>query len=468
MNNDRPLPSDQFAEEAAVAAVMVDPDAADGLLGMLRPTAFVGEKHAAVWQAARDIWQTHGPEAVNQITVAHRLSELGQLEDVGGQVWLSDLIRRLPTALGAEHYGQVVATEAHKRRLILELRRAEQSLFGAECDPVAVSSSLIDRVSRIQSARTRPISRLAWDVAADYEPHLNAWLNNPSALLGPSWGYSYLDAATHGMRPCVGMLLARTGTGKSLLMMNIARNVTAQNEYVLMFTTEMSDLDSFARNMYMNAGVNPARATARGYVLPAEQTAVQEAFESTRGLPLVLSGGSWELSAIVSDVKRRKLELGCRVVLIDHLDYIRAGKLDGTEKIIEIMRTLVKLADDLQVCILFVSHSTKAGLQEVWPRLSHAKWAGEKETDSAIGISLAPAKWVPGAGWVPVERSEAALMRRWGILVVRMSLEKNRFGFEGDSYHIQDWTRGGIVLEVTEAEAQDYCAQYVAQGRRNV
>lgn len=83
-------PHDVEAEEAVIAASMVDPDAIYRIAPILKPSDFFREKNAWVYQACVDLWTRD--EAINQITVAHELARADRLEDAGGQAYLADTI----------------------------------------------------------------------------------------------------------------------------------------------------------------------------------------------------------------------------------------------------------------------------------------------------------------------------------------------------------------------------------------
>ena len=110
-------PHDIEAEEACVAAALVSSEAVDAL-EFVRPEMLFREKNGWIWAAILDIARGRdvadartGRNAggyVNTITVAHQLLAGDRLVEVGGQSYLNDLIRRLPTAVGAEFYGRIV------------------------------------------------------------------------------------------------------------------------------------------------------------------------------------------------------------------------------------------------------------------------------------------------------------------------------------------------------------------------
>ena len=88
-------PHDIEAEEACIAALLVDPGALDAMAPAVTSPDFFREHHGWIFAAAQAIRGRN--EQVNQITVAHELAVRGQLVDIGGQSFMADLVRRLPT-----------------------------------------------------------------------------------------------------------------------------------------------------------------------------------------------------------------------------------------------------------------------------------------------------------------------------------------------------------------------------------
>ena len=109
-------PHDIEAEEAVVASILVDPEAIYHVAPILKPSDFFREKNGWVYEACLSLWSRD--EAINQITVAHELARQERLEPAGGQSYLADIIRTLPTSLGAEFYAGLVKRDSTYRGLI--------------------------------------------------------------------------------------------------------------------------------------------------------------------------------------------------------------------------------------------------------------------------------------------------------------------------------------------------------------
>ena len=140
-------PHDIEAEEAVIASLMVDPQAMLAVQGIIKPADFFREKNGWVYDSACRLWNRD--EVINQITVAHELASRDQLEEVGGQVFLADVIRRLPTSLGAEFYARIVKRDSMYRGLIHAATGILQMAYEApaEIDDVfSKSENLLQRL----------------------------------------------------------------------------------------------------------------------------------------------------------------------------------------------------------------------------------------------------------------------------------------------------------------------------------
>jgi hypothetical protein len=125
-------PQDVAAEEAALGAAMLDPDACAEVLDRLAAEDFYRPAHRTVFEAIRALHRQGRP--VDAVTVGGELSAAGVLADVGGGPFLHTLIASVPTAAAAGTYAAQVAKLSRCRRLIDAGYRIAQ-LAGEETDP---------------------------------------------------------------------------------------------------------------------------------------------------------------------------------------------------------------------------------------------------------------------------------------------------------------------------------------------
>lgn len=114
---EEPLPPHNVqAEEAVLAALMVNPDALAAVTPLLTAGMFFRTANGHVYTAILAAAQRYSH--INMITVAHELAREGKLDDVGGLRFLSTIITNLMTAGAPEAYAAIIRECAGRRDMI--------------------------------------------------------------------------------------------------------------------------------------------------------------------------------------------------------------------------------------------------------------------------------------------------------------------------------------------------------------
>ena len=109
-------PHDERAEESVIGSLLIDGDAIVSAVGILQPEDFYRERNRWCYEACLELWDSN--EAINPVTVGHRLAMMNRLEDVGGPAYLGHLVSYVPTSAHLEHYARIVSRTHTLRRLI--------------------------------------------------------------------------------------------------------------------------------------------------------------------------------------------------------------------------------------------------------------------------------------------------------------------------------------------------------------
>src|SRR5688572_10064376 len=96
--------------------MMLSGEAIAAVIETLRPEDFYRSAHERIYRACLDLYGKGEP--VDAITVVEDLKRKGQLGDVGGHLYLHNLVETVPTPASAKHYALIVAELALLRRLI--------------------------------------------------------------------------------------------------------------------------------------------------------------------------------------------------------------------------------------------------------------------------------------------------------------------------------------------------------------
>jgi replicative DNA helicase len=144
------MPTNVEAEEAILGGILIDPEAISRIAELLRPEFFAISAHQVIYRSALTLFFQGQP--TDLMTVTTWLADRNQLEPIGGQTKLAQLVDRTVSAVNIDQYAILVEDKYQRRRLIeagnnivqlgyetstpLEtvLDRAEQQVFGITQD----------------------------------------------------------------------------------------------------------------------------------------------------------------------------------------------------------------------------------------------------------------------------------------------------------------------------------------------
>ena len=171
MQSDRLPPQNIEAEEAILGGILLDPEAINRVTESLRPDYFAIQAHQIIYKAMLQLYSQGQP--TDLMTVTSLLSDHNQLEKIGGQAKIVQLLQRTVSAVNIDQYAVLVAEKYIRRKLIqagneifdlgfqaatkLEtiLDQAEQKIFALaqnkpQRDLVAISDTLVDTFTDIE------------------------------------------------------------------------------------------------------------------------------------------------------------------------------------------------------------------------------------------------------------------------------------------------------------------------------
>lgn len=140
-------PHDISAEEAVVAAMLLDEEAYSRVGATLEPQDFFREHNGWIFAAARALDVRR--ERITLQTLAHELDLMGKLDAAGGEPYLIDVAGRYFTAVGVEAHARIVARTAFYRRLIAAAQQITHVAYSAPPDEQRVASVVTEMLEGI-------------------------------------------------------------------------------------------------------------------------------------------------------------------------------------------------------------------------------------------------------------------------------------------------------------------------------
>ncbi|MCC6383140.1 MAG: replicative DNA helicase [Dehalococcoidia bacterium] len=386
-------PHDIEAEEAVVAALLVDSEAVFAVSPILKPVDFFREKNGWIYDACLALWERD--EAINQITVAHELARKGLLEECGGQTYLAETIRNLPTSLGAAFYARIVKRDATYRGLIHAATGIMQMAYEAPAEIETVFSRAEELIQRLRGGENfRDFVHISQLLQAYLDEDVEAVERRQLAAI--QTGFNDLDQLLGGLkRSDLVIVGARPSVGKSSFALGIARNAALnQHANVVFFSLEMSAEQLAIRLLSAESEVDNTRLRLGQQTELEERRIIRASGELSEAN--IWFDDSPVLSAAELRAKARRLhgEKGVDLIVIDYLQLMQGESFGHRENRVQeisyISRTLKALARELDVPIIALAQLSRA-IENRHPRtpmLSDLRDSGSIEQDADVVMFL--------------------------------------------------------------------------------
>lgn len=383
------------AEKSVLGAVLLDQRHLDSLHTdeHLRPEHFYREQLGFVFGAMLAL-QSAGRK-IDHLTVADALRDRGQLDQVGGQTAVEELVAWVPASGHAREYGRIVRNLALARSLMTAtyeiqadvaerpgagdelLEHAERHIFALRAGQELANVTTLAAAAAEEVDRLDEASRAGRTV-----PGLTSSLPGLDKMLG---GFA-------GGRLYV--LAARPSMGKSLLAGQISLHVAGKERARVLFASlEMSAGELAQRHFVATTGVSPDKLRL-GRLNADDWPPVLQSAAEAEHLPvhIVDDGGvtASSLRARARQIAVRHGKLG--LIVVDHLT-LMAGtdkRMGAYDRVSENSRALKILARELDVPVIVVAQLNRGveARPDKRPLLSDLRESGRVEEDADVVLML--------------------------------------------------------------------------------
>jgi replicative DNA helicase len=386
---ERVPPHNLEAEESVLGAMMLSGDAIADVIEIVRPADFYRSANSKIYDTLREIYGRGDP--VDAITAVEELKRRSLLEEVGGHLYISELVERVPTPQAAASYARIVAEAALLRRLISAAADIMDLAFSVPEEPERVADEAEQRIYDVARHGEKEQVASLRELVDQAMTDLEKIQNRESAFAGVPTGFRDVDALLSGMQ--AGNLIivaARPGVGKSSFITNVARNVAVDaDQPVAMFSLEMSRWEIGMRLLCAEARV-PWDSIRNKRVAPEDWSRIAQAADALHEAPLYIVD-SGNVTLVDIRAKARRLAAGKRglgVIMVDYLQLMsHSRRVDNRQQeIAEISRGLKMLAKELEIPVIAVSQLNRdpERRQDKRPQLSDLRESGALEQDADV------------------------------------------------------------------------------------
>ncbi len=325
-------PHSESAERALIGSVLLDPSVFPAI-SHVQPVYFFVERNGTIWQAIQ--YCAHEQIDIDYLTVVERLESQGQLADVGGSIYVGQLITDTPTAIHAESYAVTVVEKWYRRAL---------DLLGGE-----IAQKARDEASNLDAFREqwlRYLSNPPQSIVRKTERVVH-WAGEALQTQPPiTWIVYQLFSAGS-----VSLLVGEGGSGKTWAMLDLAVSVANREPWLNLptqpCTVLLIDEESGERRLARRLG-----DVMRAHDAPASTLI---AYTCLGRFNLTTAADSLALKQMIEST-------GAQLVVLDALaDVMLGGDENSVGDVMPVFQNLHKIADETQSAIIVLHHANKIG-----------------------------------------------------------------------------------------------------------
>lgn len=375
-------------EIAVLGALMIQSDAVFQIMDILKPESFYKPAHQDIFEAIRDLGINN--KAIDIITVANQLKSNKKLEEVGGEVYLSELTDRVATSSHIEYHARLVHQKYIQRELITTAAEIQKKSYDEGEDVDNLINFAESEIFKISEGNLKSETRKIDNLVNEAMDLISEAAKNKDKLLGVPSGFTAIDRYTAGWQPSdLVIIAARPSMGKTAFVLSVARNIAVEHNLpIAIFSLEMSSIQLVNRLISSESELESDKIK-RGNLANYEWAQLESKIESLTKAPLFIDDTP-AISIFELRAKCRRLVRTHEVkaVIIDYLQLMTAGidlKGNREQEVSIISRNLKAIAKELNIPIIALSQlnrsvETRSGDKK--PQLSDLRESGAIEQDA--------------------------------------------------------------------------------------
>ncbi|WP_353097452.1 replicative DNA helicase [Tissierella praeacuta] len=380
------------AEQSVLGAMILDKDAINTAIEIIRPDDFYKEANREIFEAILILFNKNEP--VDLITLSEELKRRGTLENIGGVTYLADLSSAVATTANVKYYCKIVEEKSILRRLIKSCDDVIVKSYENSDEVNAIIENAEKAIFDITQGRHREGFSPLNEVLLSSFSQIEERAANQGTLTGLTTGFIDLDNKLSGLQKSDLILLAaRPSMGKTAISVNIVTNAALKaNAKVAVFSLEMSKEQLVQRMISATAHVDLQKIIS-GRLSEEEWIQVINSMGPLSQADIFIDDTAGiSLMEMKAKCRRLKIEKGLDLVMID---YLQLMQLDGRQEnrqqeISAISRGLKALAKEMECPVIALSQLSRAPelRTDHRPILSDLRESGAIEQDADVVLFL--------------------------------------------------------------------------------
>ncbi len=381
-------------EEAVLGAVMIEKDAIIAVMDILSPDSFYKDAHKKIFQVVLELSNELQP--IDILTVTEELRKRGQLEEVGGPFYITQLTSKVASAAHIEYHARIISQKHIQRELI----RVSSEITTKAYDDTVDVDDLIDfsesSLFQVAEGNIKKESSSIKSLIQEAITQIEEAAQKDDGLSGVPSGFSDLDRVTSGwQRSDLVIVAARPSMGKTAFVLSMTRNMAVDhNEGVAIFSLEMSSVQLVNRLISSETQLGSEKIRS-GKLEPYEWEQLEHRIKALVDAPIYIDDtpgmSSFEMRA---KCRRLKSQHDIKVVVIDYLQLMTGPpetRGNREQEVSMISRALKGIAKELNVPVIALSQlnrSVEMRSGDKRPQLSDLRESGAIEQDADMVLFI--------------------------------------------------------------------------------
>lgn len=376
-------------EKSVIGAMLLDKEAVGVAIENIDETVFYRTANRKIFQAMVALYDRNEP--IDVITLTDELTKRGELDDIGGAYYLTELAAGVPSAANVEYHLKIVRDKAIMRQLIVVCNSIIKSAYDEADDAEKLLDTAEGAILGVsQTSRQKNyewVKDLINEAMHDIEEMAK---HSGDGLIGVPAGYKDLDQITAGFQRSDLIILAgRPSMGKTAFALNMARNASVKyNVPIGFFSLEMGNQQLVQRLLSAESQIDAHRLRT-GQLKEAEWPQLTRRIGKLVSSPIYIDDTpAMDIMKLRARARRMAAEREVKMIVVDYLQLMEAprGFESRQQEISFISRSLKNLAKELQIPILALSQLSRAveSRTDRRPALADLRESGAIEQDADL------------------------------------------------------------------------------------
>lgn len=376
-------------EEAILGAIMIQSDCLDEIENILKPEIFYNERNSLIYKAILELRKNKKP--IDILTVTDELRKKGNLESIGGALYVTQLTSRVVSTTNTLTHSRIVVEKYLLREVIRICGEYISDAFSENVDP-------FDVLENLKSDTDKAIGFINEDESESFSSALDKEIKekykqyiNDVKFKGIPTGNSDIDDKIGGFEGSnLYVIAAKEGGGKSARAMAFAK-AAAEAEYpVDIFSLEMSIKDYARRFIIEQSSILMSKYRSNN-LTRYDWRLIETSVEKLKKLPISIHDSSLctpnKIRRTLKQKIKKKQKIG--MVVVDYIQLMKSDEKTGNreQEIASISRELKSIAKEFDVPVLALAQINRESEKESGakrPKTSHLRESAALGNDADV------------------------------------------------------------------------------------